>query len=175
MITNAITRLKRIRFLPLISCLYLLSAAAGVFAQTAEQRKPTFSESRGKDFWVCFPQNAKNEFNAGLNFRLYITGEKETRGTVTIPGLGIAKTFFLNPNEIVPVDIDTIAQVFGSDMIQKLGVHLVADNAVAVYGLSNRKASTDTYLAYPTNVLGTTYRGACYYALAGTEDAFTSQ
>ena len=52
-------------------------------------------DNRGTDFWVCFPQNAKNEFNAGLNFRLYITGEKETRGTVTIPGLGIAKTFFL--------------------------------------------------------------------------------
>ena len=137
--------------------------------------KSNFSESRGKDFWVCFPQNAKNEFNAGLSFRLYITGDKETSGTVTIPGLGISKTFYLKANEILPVDIDTIAQVFGSDQIQKLGVHLVANNAVAVYGLSNRKASTDTYLAYPTNVLGKTYRAACYYPLSGVEDAFTSQ
>lgn len=110
-----------------------------------------------------------------MNFRLYIIGDKETKGTITIPGIGITKTFYCPPNAIVPVDIDTIAQVFGSDQIQKLGVHLVADNPVAVYGLSNRKASTDTYLALPTNVLGTSYRGACYYPLAGTEDAFTSQ
>ncbi|MEI8134086.1 MAG: IgGFc-binding protein [bacterium] len=109
-----------------------------------------------------------------MTFRLYITGDKDSRGTITIPGLGVTKTFSMRANAIIAVDIDTMAQVFGSDQIQKLGIHLVSDNPVAVYGLSNRKASTDTYLAFPTNVLGNAYRGACYYAL-GTDDAFTSQ
>ncbi|MDP4220059.1 MAG: outer membrane beta-barrel protein [Bacteroidota bacterium] len=165
------------QFFLVIAVLLLAFAERDLFGQAslADSKMANFSESRGKDFWVCFPQNAKNEFGAFMNFRLYITGDKETRGTVTIPGLGITKTFFLNANQILPVEIDTIAQVFGSDQILKLGVHVVTDNPVAVYGLSNRKASTDTYLAYPTNVLGTSYRGACYYALAGTEDAFTSQ
>jgi hypothetical protein len=166
--------LNKIRSLFFLSCFFTL-AVGNIFAQKSPpaERKSVFSESRGKDFWVCFPQNAKFE-SAGLNFRLYITGDKDTRGTVSIPGLGITKTFFMNANQIVPVDIDTIAQVFGSDQLQKLGVHLVADNPVAVYGLSNRKASTDTYLAFPTNVLGTAYRGACYFGL-GSDDQFTSQ
>jgi hypothetical protein len=164
--------LTRIRFL--FYFIILLLTANTIFAQGTDVRRGVFSESRGKDFWVCFPQNAKHEAFAGLNFRLIITGDKETHGTVSIPGLGITKTFFLHANEILPVDIDTISQVFGSDQVQKLGVHLVADNSVAVYGLSNRKASTDTYLAYPTNVLGTAYRGACYYGL-GADDQFTSQ
>jgi hypothetical protein len=169
------TRLNTTRSLFFILCFLSLAAAGNIFAQqSTDLRKPIFSESRGRDFWVCFPQNAKYE-NAGLNFRLYITGDKDTRGTVTIPGLGISKTFFVNANEILPVEIDTIAQVFGSDQIQKLGVHLVADNPVAVFGLSNRKASTDTYLAFPTNVLGTAYRGVGYYPLGTNDDAFTSQ
>ncbi len=131
-------------------------------------------ESRGKDFWVCFPQNARNDRNNNLIFKLYITGDKATSGTVTIPGLGIQRKFFINPSEIVAVDVDSNVEVFSSDQIQKLGVHVEADNPVSVYGLSSRKASTDSYLAYPTDVLGTTYRGVGYYPLP-KEDAYTSQ
>ena len=77
--------------------------------------------------------------------------------------------------EVIGVDVDTLMQVMGSEEIKNLGVHVHADQPIAVFGLSNRKASTDTYLAYPTNVLGTMYRAACYYSLAGQEDAFSSQ
>ncbi len=132
------------------------------------------SDTRGTDFWVCFPQNAKTEFNAGLTFKLYITGDSATKGTVIIPG----KTpipFAFNSGEIISIDIDTDVQVLSSDKIESLGVHVHCDQPVAVYGLSNRKASTDTYVAFPTNVLGMEYRAMCYNALAGTEDAFTSQ
>jgi hypothetical protein len=137
--------------------------------------KRQFAESRGKDFWVCFPQNARPENASVLNFRLYITGDKATRGTVQIPGLGITKNFVLNASEVIYVEIDSTVQVFGSDALQKLGVHVTGDNPIAVYGLSNRKASTDTYLAYPTSVLGTTYRAVGYYPLSGNESTFSSQ
>lgn len=153
-------------------CVVFMSSLAD--AQTPDYRRVITHESRGTDFWVCFPQNARVEQNNLLVFKLYITGDKLTTGTVSIPGLGITKRFSLNPSDVISVDIDSIAQVFGSDQLQKLGVHLECDNAVSVYGLSNRKASTDTYLAYPTNVLGTVYRVVGYYPLS-QEDAFTSQ
>jgi hypothetical protein len=132
------------------------------------------TDTRGTDFWVCFPQNAKNEFNAGLAFKLYITGDLATKGTVLVPGKP-SIPFAIKPGEVIGIDIDTNMQVFGSDVIRSLGIHVHCDQPVAVYGLSNRKASTDTYVAFPTNVLGTAYRALCYDALSGTEDAFTSQ
>src|SRR5205823_14750946 len=72
------------------------------------------------------------------------------------------------------VDIDTTAQITGSEVIQPLAVHVQSDQPVAVYGLSNRKASTDTYVALPSTVLGNSYRAMGYYPL-GNDDSFTSQ
>lgn len=131
-------------------------------------------DTRGTDFWVCFPQNAKNEFNAGLAFKLYITGDYATSGTILMQGKS-AIHFSIKAGEIISIDIDTTLQVFGSDQIQNLGIHVHSDQPVAVFGLSNRKASTDSYVAFPTNVLGTAYRAMCYNALAGNENTFTSQ
>src|SRR5204863_9134887 len=106
--------------------------------------------------------------------KLFITGDQDTKGTVSGAGID-PKHFEFKAGEVAAIDIDTSVQIIGSDFVQNLGIHVMTDKPVAVYGLSNRKASTDTYVAYPTNVLGTSYRGACYYALGGTEDQFTSQ
>src|SRR2546423_7637602 len=78
------------------------------------------TDNRGTDFWVCFPQNAKHEAYAGLNFRLYITGDHAAKGVVTGPG-NIRQEFSLRAGEVISIEIDTMAQVFGSDQIQKLG------------------------------------------------------
>jgi hypothetical protein len=138
------------------------------------QKTPAQPDTRGTDFWVCFPQNAKNEFNAGLNFKLYITGDVAAKGIVLIPG-NKSIPFSIAAGEVTSINIDTNVQVMSSDRVEALGIHVHSDQPVAIYGLSNRKASTDTYVAFPTNVLGTTYRALCYNPLAGTEDAFTSQ
>jgi hypothetical protein len=130
-------------------------------------------DTRGTDFWVCFPQNAKHEAFAGLNFKLYITSDTPAKGIVT--GLGSKQqNFSVEAGKVIVVDVDTSAQVLGSDRIQNLGIHVQSDQPIAVYGLSNRKASTDTYVAFPTNVLGKSYRALCYHGL-GADDQFTSQ
>ncbi len=178
--TNAIH--LRQRALILFGLCVSLFSSLTAFAQQGDDVlldpvKRQFSESRGKDFWVCFPQNAKSgENSSSLTFKLYITGDKTTRGVVTIPGLGITKNFALNASDVISVEVDSIAQVFGSDVTQKLGIHVTSENPIAVYGLSSRKASTDTYLAYPTAVLGTAYRAVGYYPLGGgQEGSFSTQ
>ncbi len=123
-------------------------------------------DSRGKDFWLAFPQNAILEADSRtLTLKLFITSDRATNGFVSVPGLGERKPFHLNPSEIATIDIDSVAQLLVSEQVQKLGVHVEADNDVAVFGLSHRPASTDSYLAYPVKVLGTTYRAVGYYAL----------
>ena len=64
--------------------------------------------------------------------------------------------------KVVNMVIDTAAQVRSSEKIEDLAVHIVADKPVAVYGLNRRYQTTDTYLAYPVNVLGTSYRAIGY-------------
>lgn len=180
--TRKNTLISRYSLIVLFGLFYSLIISVSAHAQLGDDVlldpvKRQFAESRGKDFWVCFPQNAKSgENSSSLTFKLYITADKATRGTVTIPGMGVTKNFSLNASEVINVEIDSIAQVFGSDVLQKLGVHVTAENPVAVFGLSSRKASTDTYLAYPTAVLGTAYRAMGYYPLGGGADnTFSTQ
>ncbi|HEY3876439.1 MAG TPA: IgGFc-binding protein, partial [Candidatus Kapabacteria bacterium] len=144
-------------------------------AQTQGLPQPTMQDSRGKDFWLAFPQNAINEGGKSLNLKLFITSDRATDGTVSIPGLGESIPFHVNPSEIVPISLDSIAQLLVSEQVQKLGVHVQASNDVAVFGLSHRAASTDSYLGYPVKVLGTTYRAVGYHELRNGGESFTSQ
>jgi hypothetical protein len=144
-------------------------------AQGDQPARRTIGDSRGREFWVCFPQNARSEQASTLTLKLFVTGDRDTKGSVTVPGIGFRKDFSFRAGDILPVDIDSVVQVFGSDQVQKLGVHCVTDNDVAVFGLSTRQKSTDTYLAFPVNVLGTTYRAVGYYPPLNTDNAFVSQ
>lgn len=146
-----------------------------VYGQPGDSDRREYTESKGTDFWLAFPQNARSgENTSGLALRLLITGDKATKGTMRIPGLGINVNFSLAPSEVKIIPVDSIAQVFGSDIVLKLGIHVQTDNPVAIYGLSNRRASTDSYLAYPTDVLGTVYRIMGYYPLQ-SGDVFSTQ
>ncbi len=160
-----------------VFAILVLISGGSAFGQTPIDSlgRITVGDSRGKDFWMCFPQNAKSENGSVFTPKLFITADRETNGRITIPGIGFSKSFSVHATEVIAVDIDPVAQVFGSDAIQKLGVHVEAENDVAVFGLSTRQKSTDTYLAYPTNVLGTTYRAVGYYPLPNQDNAFVSQ
>src|ERR1700733_11705736 len=92
------------------------------------QAAPVMQDSRGKEFWLTFPQNAIIEGDKKLSLKLFITSDKVTDGTVTIPGLGVRTPFHLEPSQIQEIDIDTTAELLVSELAQKLGVHVVANN-----------------------------------------------
>ncbi len=148
-----------------------------LLAQTKIAMPPQtpMQESRGRDFWLAFPQNAILEQEHTLSLKLFITSDHATDGFVSVPGLSERKPFHLNPFEIATIDIDTVVQLLVSEQVQKLGVHVEANNEIAVFGLSHRPASTDSYLAYPVNVLGTTYRAIGYDALPNGAQSFTAE
>ena len=141
----------------------------------AQAVRDTMEDSRGKEFWLAFPQNAINDHNNSLVLKLFITSDKATDGTVSVPGLGETIPFHVKPSDIVQISLDSMAQLLLSEQPQKLGVHVTANNDVAVFGLSHRPASTDSYLGYPIKVLGTTYRALGYHELRNGAEAFTSQ
>ncbi|HET6400177.1 MAG TPA: IgGFc-binding protein [Candidatus Kapabacteria bacterium] len=157
----------------------LLLASGGARAQQTPSEKmntpPSYEDSRGKEFWLAFPQNAILEDNHTLTLKLFITSDQDTHGTVSIPGLAEQIPFFLRASDIDTIDIDTVVELRTSELVQQLGVHVVADHDCAIFGLSHRPASTDSYLAYPVKVLGTTYRAVGYYPLQNGPESFTSE
>jgi len=159
-------------FFPLFAMLLLFWSTT---LRAQKDSQPDFQDSRGKEFWLAFPQNAIVEGSRTLGLKLFITSDHETNGVVSIPGLAERIPFHLHASDIDTIDIDTVVELRTSELVQQLGVHVEADNDCAVFGLSHRPASTDSYLAYPVKVLGTTYRAVGYHELQNGPEAFTSE
>lgn len=163
----------------LIVCAILMVAAPCADAQglprpTTTARKSDFT-TEGRDFWVVFQKNFRDYVSDDktqaarpadpLQLELFITSSDNVKGYVEIRGLGFHQDFTIDAGKVINIPIDTAAQVRSSERIEDLAVHIVTDQPVAVYGLDRRFQTTDTYLAYPVNVLGKNYRALGYHWL----------
>lgn len=128
-------------------CLTLLLS---MFFTTVSAQAP---DSKGKDFWLTFPGN----YSPGaLSF--FISGDVATTGTVSAPGTGFTTNFTVTPGTVTTVTLPTgTLELNSSNSIENKGIHIVAGQEVTVYGLNRYSATTDAYLALPTDILGTSY------------------
>jgi hypothetical protein len=137
----------------------------------------------GRDFWICFMKNFQEDDPkrpAGeLILELFLTGEEDTRVTIEIPGINYRTQVFVRGKTIQSVRIPSLAQVKSFNVIERLSVHVTSEKPIFVYGLNRRFQTTDSFLAFPVEVLGTEYRAMCYtvsiemlpiFAVVATED-----
>lgn len=132
--------------------------------------------TEGREFWVVFQKNFRDyvaddktdELRPAepLNLELFITSSKKARGYVEVKGIGFRQDFTVNAGQVINIPVDSAAQLRTSERVEDLAVHIVSDEPIAVYGLSHRYQTTDTYLAYPVDVLGKSYRVMGYKWLA---------
>lgn len=116
----------------------------------------TISDSKGTDFWVMFNENYPST-NGDL-VALFITSDVDTTGTVDGPGVvGGPIPFVVSANGVTTVPLNTSVRHAGIDNVLAKGVHIVANDEVTVYGLNRLVASTDAFMALPTDALGTDY------------------
>jgi len=118
------------------------------------------ANSSGTDFWLLFHQN----FGLGPNttLTLFVTGESNTTGTVTIPGVGTPTQFRVTAGQITSIPIPYSVMLTNSEAIENKGIHLVSESPVTVYGLNQQQYTTDGFLALPTTMLGTEYVNLAY-------------
>jgi hypothetical protein len=147
----------------LLTILALLGASQA-FAQ---------NDYRGKDFWLCFPQNARSENASHLIFRIYIVGAPNTEVAIEELSTGKKIKFGLGAGGYITWDPDTLNQLIG-DGISYKSIHITSNANISVVGLSHRRASTDSYAAIPTNKLGKEYIVAGYSPLVG-DSKFSTQ
>lgn len=129
------------------------------------------STSLGKEFTFSFLPNL-NAYSGGLS--LFITGPQNTQGIVKIPGLNFSKSFTVTANTVTTVDLPRNAQSLPSDIKSNLGIHVVAQDNVTVYGLNLEQYTTDAFLALPVDALGLEYMALGYTALLPSELAITA-
>ncbi|ACM21651.1 hypothetical protein Geob_3308 [Geotalea daltonii FRC-32] len=119
------------------------------------------SDSSGKDFYFAFQENYTNTSNLAL----FITGKEDTQGVVEIAGINFSTTFTVVANQVTTISIPESAQRLGSNVVARLGIHVTAQKEVTIYALNQRTASTDAFLALPTDILGLEYIAMSYNGL----------
>lgn len=116
-------------------------------------------DSKGTEFWICFPGN-----QSSLSPELYIAGAAApSTVTITIPGLSFSQTVNVAANGLQVVSLPGAAQVQTQFASANLGIHITATNEVTVYGMNAQTATTDAYLAFPLDAIGTEYYVLAYF------------
>ena len=116
--------------------------------------------SAGREFWVTFDANYQGTEDSALT--LFVASSTATSGVVEVPGLVEELPFTVAANDVtavsLPIDVRAGVKDTNAQRVEPLAVHVVADDAVTVYGLNRQKYTTDAFLAVPVTAVGTRYR-----------------
>jgi hypothetical protein len=140
-----------------------------LLAQDTSNVKTSIKNPEGREFWLCFLKNFKDDDRKlsksnELQLEFFITSDKDANVIIEIQSINYRNSLFVAAGTIKNVKIDIRAQVRSFDKIEVgQGIHITADNPITVYGLNRRYQTTDTYLGLPVEVLGTEYRVMSYY------------
>ena len=120
--------------------------------------------SAGREFWVTFDANYQSTDDSALT--LFVASSTATSGVVEVPGLLEEFPFTVAANDVtavsLPIDVRAGIKDTNAKRVEPLAVHVVADDAVTVYGLNRMKYTTDAFLAVPVTATGTRYRVVDY-------------
>lgn len=160
--------------------IYFFSINTNIYSQTkttvVNRKNLGLQNPEGKEFWLCFQNNykeIKNQSSANeLNLELFITGEYDANVVIEIEDLRFTKKIFVKGKTVANVIIDPDAIIESDEVPERLAIHVVSDNPIAVYGLNHRYQTTDSYLGIPTEVLGYNYRVMCYTVSDGLVSHF---
>ncbi len=164
--------------LPIISQEEQIDPNPFVDSQNDPELEAKIKNSLGREFWLCFMQNYKDpkpdrpSKGNELQLELFLTSNFDSKATVEIDGIDFFKEVFIPAGKVVNVKIDPAAQIRSKETVERLGVHILADNPISVYGLNRRFQTTDTYLGMPVNTLGKEYRVMCYEVSDGLMPEF---
>jgi hypothetical protein len=84
--------------------------------------------SKGKEFWLTFPENESYAIVGDYAFftvlTLFISGDTNSLVSVSIPGMNFYKDVSIVPGQAASVDIPWDAQLMDSGAITNLGIHI---------------------------------------------------
>ena len=127
-------------------------------------------DSVGNEFLFTFPQS-DNGNTAGPYVSIHVSAEEATSGIVEIPGIDFHESFAVEAGASTRISLPStrVSDIVASGAIMDVVDHVVpaavrvcADGPVSVTGMNRSVASTDAFLALPTDALGTSYVVSAY-------------
>jgi hypothetical protein len=115
-------------------------------------------DNRGKEFRIAFLQT--NGADDAPRLALDIACEKPTSGTITYLRSGRTVTIpTLQPNVANRIELEDTADLLLPDpsqtLVSRFSILVRFNEEVVIYGINTQRWSSDTFLALPTDVLGT--------------------
>ncbi len=141
--------------------------------------------NKGKDFYLCFPQHVPSSNNATLS--IFITSDKASSGTITMPNGAFSGTFNIPANGIQQVQIAWSTNIHISNaessngvtnQILKKSIRIKVDAgkpAVVAYAQQWAGARTAATLLLPVNVLGKKYHAVSFTQSGSSPNISRSQ
>ncbi|MBK9249300.1 MAG: T9SS type A sorting domain-containing protein [Ignavibacteria bacterium] len=135
----------------------LLCSSSTTFSQTSD------FDTKGKDFWIAFPPNFHGTGTDDDNdyLYLYISAEIPTKGVISFRGQQNVSFSITAASPIFTYKVFYKAiELLDAEESEKpspRAFHITSENEVTVYGLSKAEKTSDAFLAFPTDVLGTNY------------------
>ena len=109
-------------------------------------------DSKGNNFWLMF----HTKYNGSGALKLFITSPVNTSGTIS--GATFSNiTFTVTANTVTTVTLPTSLNVHTNNTVDNTGFHVVSNDDITDYGLNYIQYTTDAYLAFPKDALGTDY------------------
>lgn len=139
--------------------LFLLIFCFGAYSQ-----QPRVTPTKGKEFWLGFMEQIR-EYTP-VRFDIFISSDRNTSGTVTIPALGYSQNFTVTANVTTTINIpDNIAEHVSTETIDNKGVYIQTTDTVSVYAINFEPYSADGTLVFPLASLGIGYRITSYQSI----------
>ncbi len=161
-------------------CILLALLLAALLPGSSVTAQPIEKSSKGKDFWLTFIPNLHVNNRLSDSLFVYIVAEVPTSGTISYrnkAGIVRQKPFQIaDPTKVFlfPIWYDTYelegyqqgrnrfeTQSQAEDVALQY-FHVVADQDIGVYALSQAQTTSDAFLVLPTRVLGTDYYVMAY-------------
>lgn len=135
---------------------FVMAAQVPFTSSTNVFLEPFTRDSKGKEFWLAFPQNHEL-YPSSWMLSLLVASEKDSLVNVTVNGIGFMTNVSVTASNIVMIGIPATAETIHPDLMTNLAVHVLSDQEISVYGVSRRSITSDGFLGFPVDVLGTNY------------------
>lgn len=145
--------MKTLKMLSRLVCaVFLLAATTTVLA----------AGNSGREFIFSFQQNPPGDDN---RLSLYVIATQDTQATVEIAGLNYFQSVAVTANQPTRLLLPAEAERLTYNAISRLGIRVSAQSDVAVFGVNEESGSTDGFMVFPVDRLGTDYMVASYNGL----------
>lgn len=117
----------------------------------------------GTEFWLSFMEHVDQGDN---NMVVMISATVATSGIVEIPNQGFSRSFTVNQNDVVLINLPASAETVGSGRIQNNGVRVTSELPVSVYIHQYSRFRSEASVVLPVDALSTEYFVLCYSGIS---------